>query len=67
METPIPTSQRDARAPNRVWKDHGDVVEIALLLPANRAEALLALARRRRQTVGQILRHLIDQELAAAD
>jgi hypothetical protein len=67
MAIPIPTSQRDPRAPKLGWKDHGDVVEIALLLPANRAEALLALARRRHQTVGQILRHLIDQELTAAD
>jgi hypothetical protein len=41
------------------------VVEVSLLLPANRAEALVALSRRRRQSVGQILRQLIDAALAA--
>jgi hypothetical protein len=41
-----------------------EIVELALLLPARRAEALLALARKRRQSVAQILRHLIDQALA---
>ena len=44
-----------------------DVVEIALLLPSNRAEALIDLARRRRQSVGQILRQLIDVALEADD
>lgn len=36
------------------------IVEISLLLPTERAEALLALARRRRESVGQILRQMID-------
>jgi hypothetical protein len=44
-----------------------DVVEINLLLPANRAEALLALSRQRRQSVGQILRQLIDRALTPDD
>lgn len=44
-----------------------DVVEIGLLLPANRAEALLALSRRRHQSVGHILRGLIDQALSGRD
>ncbi len=44
-----------------------DVVEIGLLLPANRAEALLALSRQRHQTVGQILRGLIDQAISGQD
>ena len=44
-----------------------DVVEIGLLLPANRAEALLDLSRRRHQSVGQILRGLIDQAVAGRD
>jgi hypothetical protein len=39
------------------------VVEIALLLPANRVEALVDLSRRRQQSVGQILRGLIDRAL----
>src|SRR3954453_17541399 len=46
---------------------HDEVVEIALLLPAQRAEALVDLSRRRRQTVGQILPLMIDRALAAED
>lgn len=41
------------------------VVEIGLLLPAKRAEALIALSRERRQSVAQILRGLIERELDA--
>ena len=41
----------------------GDVVEIGLLLPASWADALLEMSRRRRQSVGQILRGLIDRAL----
>ncbi|WP_435015305.1 hypothetical protein TA3x_002844 [Tundrisphaera sp. TA3] len=44
---------------------HG-VVELELLLPAHRAAALLSLARDREQTVGQVLRQMIDQELSRA-
>ena len=44
-----------------------DVVEVALLLPAHRAEALVALSRQRRESVGQILRGLIDRALASND
>jgi hypothetical protein len=40
-----------------------EVVEIGLLLPAQRAQALLDLSRRRRRSVGQILRDLIDRAL----
>jgi hypothetical protein len=40
-----------------------EFVEIGLLLPANRAAALLELAQDRRQTVGQILRKLVDRAL----
>ena len=45
------------------------VVELGILLPAKRANDLVELARRRRLTVGQILRGLIEQELTleAAD
>jgi hypothetical protein len=42
-----------------------DVVEVALLLPAKRAQDLIELSRRRRTSVAQILRQLIDDELAA--
>jgi hypothetical protein len=42
-----------------------DIVEFALLLPANRAEALIALSRKRQESVGQILRDWIDRALAS--
>jgi len=41
-----------------------EVVEIGLLLPASRADALLELSKRRRQSVAQILRDLIERALA---
>lgn len=41
----------------------GDVIEISLLLPTSWAEALLDLSKRRRQSVGQLLRSLIDHAL----
>jgi hypothetical protein len=48
-----------------------DVVEIGLLLPAAWAEALLKIAKRRGQSVAQILRSMIDRglvdDLLAAD
>ncbi|MDB5349732.1 MAG: hypothetical protein JWN86_979 [Planctomycetota bacterium] len=58
---------RDVSAPQLSPRIGDDVVEIGLLLPANRAEALLALSRRRHQTVGQILRGLIDQAITTCD
>jgi hypothetical protein len=45
----------------------GDVVEIGLLLPANRADALVELSKRRHQSVAQILRGLIDRALSDDD
>ena len=44
-----------------------DVIHVNLLLPAERAEALIAMSRRRQQSVGQILRGLIDREIASED
>lgn len=44
-----------------------DYVEIGLLLPKNRATALLKLARDRRETVGQILRKIVDRALTEQD
>ena len=44
-----------------VWDE---VVQISLILPASRAEALIALSRRSKQSVGQILRRLIDEVLS---
>jgi hypothetical protein len=40
-----------------------DVIEIALLLPAKRMDALMDLSKSRGQSVGQILRGLIEREL----
>ena len=41
----------------------GDVVEIGLLLPASWADALMEMSKRRRMSVGQILRNMIDRGL----
>jgi len=48
--------------PNQDGSD--GVVEIGLLLPAKRAAALLRLAQDRHESVGQVLRKLIERELA---
>jgi hypothetical protein len=42
------------------------VVEIGLLLPAKRAAALMTLAKDRQESVGQVLRTLIERELSDA-
>ncbi len=44
--------------------DH--VVEIGILLPANHAADLIEMAKGRRESVGQMLRKLIDRELASS-
>ena len=41
-----------------------DVVEIGILLPANRAADLIQIAKARHESVGHLLRKLIDRELA---
>ena len=41
----------------------GDVVEIGLLLPSAWADALLEISKRRRESVGQIIRSMIDRGL----
>ncbi|GIW88890.1 MAG: hypothetical protein KatS3mg108_3214 [Isosphaeraceae bacterium] len=40
-----------------------EITEVSLLLSTRRLEALMAISRQRGQTVGQFLRHLIDQAL----
>jgi hypothetical protein len=44
-----------------------DVIEIGLLLPTSRVNALIELSKKKRQSVGQILRGLIDRELVFGD
>jgi hypothetical protein len=44
-----------------------EFVEIGLLLPKNRATALLQLARERHETVGQILRKIVDRALTQGE
>jgi hypothetical protein len=43
-----------------------DVVEMSLLLPANRADELIELSSRMQTTVAQLLRSWIDRGLADA-
>ena len=43
-----------------------DVVEIGILLPANRAADLIRIAQSRQESVGHMIRKLIDTELATA-
>lgn len=40
-----------------------DVVEIGILLPANRAADLIQMAKSRRESVGHMIRAMIDREL----
>ena len=56
---PIPSTS----APKSGMVRYGDIVEIGLLLPASRANALLELSKRTNQSVGQLLRSMIDREL----
>ena len=48
----------DASKVGSMFRD--DVIEVSLLLPADRAEALMNLARHRHETVGEVLRTMID-------
>jgi len=62
-----PLFGNDASRMGRTPTVSDDVVEIGLLLSSRRAEALLALSRQRHQTVGHIIRGLIDQAIATAE
>lgn len=65
-DTPMQTAfAAGLDAPMLTPEPHGEVVEVALLLPKRRADALIDLARQRRQSVGQILRALIEREVLA--
>jgi hypothetical protein len=64
MDPPMIATFRSNPASNP-GRDDDAVIEIPLLLPAHRAEALVALSRTRQESVGQILRQMIDRALAA--
>ena len=57
------SSLRGSPALKNGMNNPGDIVEIGLLLPASRADALVELSRRRHQSVSQLLRGLIDHAL----
>lgn len=60
-------SSHAVSAPIHLGKPLDEFVEIGLLLPKNRAVALLQLARERHETVGQILRKIVDRALTQDD
>jgi hypothetical protein len=67
MDSPALATYHGKGAMNPGRDDDAAVIEIPLLLPANRAEALVALSRTRRESIGQILRQMIDNALALAE
>ena len=60
----IGNDANESRSPARI---SDAVVEIGLFLPARRAQALIDLSRRKGQSVGELLRGLIDQAIAAPE
>ena len=64
MNSILISSLMSGTGADQVPRTHDDVVEIGLLLPTNRAAALLKLAQERHESVGQVLRKLIDRELS---
>ncbi len=48
-------------------RQEDEVIEVALLLPSTRLEALMDLSKNRGQSVGQILRSLIERELTVTN
>lgn len=61
----VPISSLDIRKVSRPLTN--GVVEVSLVLPTERMDALLDLSRRREQSVGQLLRQLIDDALIEDD
>jgi hypothetical protein len=54
-------------APQPSMATSPDVVEIGLLLPTSRVNALIELSKKKHQSVGQILRGLIERALVDGD
>ena len=48
-------------------RQEDEVIEVALLLPSTRLEALMDLSKNRGQSVGQSLRSLIERELTVTN
>ncbi len=64
MKPSLLTSMTSGTAKSMPANASDGVVEIGLLLPSSRAAELLKLARDRHESVGQVLRRLIEVELA---
>jgi hypothetical protein len=64
MESTTIASLVTQSSTNPTHEEAEGVVEIGLLLPTKRAAALLRLARDRHESVGQVLRNMIERELA---
>ena len=64
MNSILIASMMNGTGADQASQGNDGVVEIGLLLPINRAAALLKLAQERHQSVGQVLRKLIDRELS---
>ena len=60
------TSTKNEAKPQLELVASEDVVEIGILLPANRAADLIRVAKSRQESVGHMVRRLIENELAAA-
>ena len=65
MNLSFSTTSPNTRAEFKGIPRQDEVVELGLLLSATRAEALVALAKRRNSSVAQVLRGLIDNALAS--
>lgn len=64
MKSMLMTPIKDRQVRNVPGNSADDVIELGLLLPANRAAELLRLAQDRHESVGQLLRRMIDRELS---
>lgn len=64
MNSTLIASMTSAPGGDKTPRGNDGVVELGLLLPTNRAAALMKLARERQESVGQLLRKLIERELS---
>ena len=64
---PVSAPIHDTSASNCGSQVRQDVVEIGLLLPAEWAAGLIELSVKRKQSVGQLLRSLVERALREGD